>query len=373
MVWLRIRELVRKEFIQLFRDRKNRPLLIIAPLVQLIVFGYVVTTDVRMIRVGILDQSRTRESRRLIDAVDGNRTFRVTHAVDRSKELERLLEERRVDLALKIPPAFSEIIRRGNTAPVQILVDGSMSNMAAVRISYTMLVLDQFNNRMVRELFARKMEYGEIDARIRAWYNPNFDSRNFYVPGIVAFLVMLLTLLFTSMAIIREKEAGTMEQLIVTPLKPFELILGKTIPFIIIAQAQMMMVTVFAVLWFDIPLAGSTVLLFGATCLFLLSTLGTGLFISTISATQQQAMMTTFFFIIPFFMLSGFVFPIASMPAVVQWLTYLNPLRFYLVIIRGIFLKGTGIDVLWPQFAALMIIGVVVFSGAVSRFRKRLD
>ena len=193
------------------------------------------------------------------------------------------------------------------------------------------------------------------------------------VGGIVAFLVMLLTLLLTSMAIIREKESGTMEQLIVTPLKPTELILGKTIPFIMIAQAQMIVVTVFAVFWFQIPLAGSIVLLFASTCLFLLSTLGLGLFISTISATQQQAMMTTFFFILPFFMLSGFVFPIANMPVPVQWLTYLNPLRYFLIIIRGIFLKGTGIHVLWPQLLGLMILGVIVFTGAVSRFKKRLD
>jgi ABC-2 type transport system permease protein len=175
------------------------------------------------------------------------------------------------------------------------------------------------------------------------------------------------------MAVIREKEAGTIEQLIVTPLRPIELILGKTIPYIIIAQAQMVMVTVFAIFWFSIPMKGGVLPLFAATILFLLSTLGIGLFISTVSATQQQAMMTTFFFILPFFMLSGFVFPIANMPMVVQWLTYLNPLRYLLVIIRGIFLKGVGFEVLWPQYLALMILGLTVFTGAVSLFRKQLD
>jgi ABC-2 type transport system permease protein len=217
------------------------------------------------------------------------------------------------------------------------------------------------------------LDYGKIDARIRTWYNPNLDSQNFFVPGIVAFLIMLISLLFTSMAIIREKEAGTMEQLIVTPVKPIELIVGKTIPYIIISLGQMLVVTPFAVLWFSIPIAGSLLLLFAAACIFLLSTLGIGLFISTISSTQQQAMMTTFFFILPFFMLSGFVFPIANMPLVVQWLTYLNPLRYFLVIIRGVFLKGVGMGVLWPQFAALTILGLVVFAGAIGRFRKRLD
>ena len=373
MNWLRIREFVRKEFIQLFRDKKNRPLLIIAPLIQLLIFGYVVTTDVRDIKVAFLDQSHTPESRRLMDALDANRTFRIIHLTDNPRDLEQVLLKRKVDLAIKVGPDFGERIRRGDTSPIQILVDGSMSNMAAVRVAYTSLVLDRLNRAFIEELYPEKIEYGKIDARIRTWYNPNLDSRNFYVPGIVAVLIMIITLLFTSMAIIREKEAGTIEQLIVTPLRPIELILGKTIPYIIIAQAQMVMVTIFAIFWFSIPMKGSVLLLFAATSLFLLSTLGIGLFISTVSATQQQAMMTTFFFLLPFFMLSGFVFPIANMPMVVQWLTYLNPLRYFLVIIRGIFLKGVGFEVLWPQYLALMILGLIVFTGAVSRFRKRLD
>ena len=373
MSTLRIRELVRKEFIQLFRDKKNRPLLIIAPLVQLIVFGYVVTTDVRDIRVGLMEQSRTPESRRFIDAIDGNKTFRITHYLNRAADLDHLLLKRRVDLGFIIPPDFSSRIRKRETAEVQILADGSMSNMAAIRISYTMSVLDSFNLQLIRELLARRIDYGEIDGRIRTWYNPNLDSQYFYVPGIVAFLVMLLSLLFTSMAIVRERESGTMEQLIVTPLKPFELIMGKTIPFIVISQAQMVLVIAVAILWFKIPMVGNAFLLLAATFIFLMSTLGIGLFISTVSKTQQQAMMTNFFFILPFFMLSGFVFPIVNMPTVVQWLTYLNPLQYFLVIVRGIFLKGTGIYALWPQFLGLVILGGLFFPAAVNRFSKRLD
>jgi drug efflux transport system permease protein len=373
MCWLRIRELVRKEFIQIFRDRKNRPLLIVSPLVQLIIFGYVVTTDVRDIRVGFWDQARTPESRRLMEAVDGNKTFRITHYPVRRQDLDELLMQRKIDLGFIIGPDFSAKIRSGDTAGIQILADGSMSNMAAIRLSYTSMLLEGFNRGFIRELHPGRIDYGDIDARTRTWFNPNLDSQYFYVPGIVAFLVMLLSLLFTSMAIVREKEAGTMEQLIVTPMKPVELILGKTIPFIIIAQAQMVMVALFAIFWFKIPMAGNAFLLLGATSVFLLSTLGIGLFISTVSHTQQQAMMTNFFFILPFFMLSGFVFPIGNMPVAVQWLTYLNPLRYLLVIIRGIFLKGSGIDVLWPQFLALAILGGIVFSGAVNRFQKRLD
>ena len=314
MRWTRVRELVRKEFIQLFRDRKNRPLLVIAPLVQMILFGYVVSTDVRDVSLALIDQARTPESRRLIDAFDGNPTFRVARVLDHPRELDRLLLERRVDLGLQIPPDFSARIRRGETAEVQLIVDGSMSNMAAVRIAYATGVIDAFNAQLLRELHPARIDYGEIDGRVRTWYNPNLDSRPFYVPGIVAFLVMLLSLLFTSMAVVREKEAGTMEQLIVTPLRPSEFILGKTIPFILIAQAQMVMVVLFARFWFDVPMAGSAPLLLAASSVFLLSTLGIGLLISTVSRTQSQAMMTNFFFILPFFMLSGFVFPIANMP-----------------------------------------------------------
>jgi ABC-2 type transport system permease protein len=370
---IRIREIVRKEFIQLFRDRKNRPILVIMPFIQLLIFGYVVSTDVRDVKVGLLDQSRTKESRLVGDYLQGSPIFRITHRVEDPRELEELLLRRKVDIAIKIGPDFSERIRKGQTAAVQVLADGSMSNLAGVRITYTLQVLEKLNQEFLRHLVPQRIDYGRIDARVRTWYNPNLESRDFFVPGIVAVLIMIISLLFTSMAIIKEKEVGTMEQLIVTPLRPFELILGKTIPYILISLAQMVAVSLFAVFWFDIPMRGSVALMFLGVCLFLLSTLGIGLFVSTISATQQQAMMTTFFFIVPFFMLSGFIFPIENMPLVVQWLTYLDPLRYMIVIIRGLFLKGVGMDVLWPQYLALVIMGMVVFAGAVRRFRKRLD
>jgi ABC-2 type transport system permease protein len=278
MNWLRIRELVRKEFIQLFRDRKNRPILIMAPLIQLLIFGYVVNYDVRDIRVALTDQARTVESRMLIDAFQANKIFRMTHYAEDAGDPDRLLLAGRVDLVVKIPPDFSKKIHRGQTADVQILADGSMSNMASVRIAYTLSVLDRLNRQLLRELHPQQMDYGKIDARIRTWYNPNLDSQNFFVPGIIAFLIMLISLLFTSMAIIKEKEAGTMEQLIVTPLTPTELIVGKTIPYIIISLSQMVAVAAFAIYWFELPLAGSVALLMLAACLFLLSTLGVGLF-----------------------------------------------------------------------------------------------
>jgi ABC-2 type transport system permease protein len=373
MSWLRIREMVRKEFIQLFRDKRSRPILILTPLIQLLVFGYVVNYDIKDIRVALIDQAQTRESRLLADAFTAGGIFRITHRPADARGMEELFLKGTADIGIRIPPDFSNRIRRGETADVQILADGGMSNMASIRISYAVMVLDRLNTELVRELYGRDLHYGKIDARIRTWYNPNLDSQNFFVPGIVAFVIMLISLLLTSIAIIKERENGTMEQLIVTPLKPIELIIGKTIPYTIIAIGQMVFVMLFALYWFDVPLAGSVLALFFAVCLFLLSTLGIGLFISTVSKTQQQAMMTTFFFILPFFMLSGFVFPIANMPEVVQWLTYLNPLRYFLVIIRGIFLKGVGLHILWPQYVALAVLGVMVFTGAVGRFRKRLD
>jgi ABC-2 type transport system permease protein len=373
MSWLRIREMVRKEFIQLFRDKRSRPILILTPLIQLLVFGYVVNYDIKDIRVALIDQAQTRESRLLADSFTAGGIFRITHRPVDARGMEELFLNGKADIGIRIPPDFSSRIRRGETADVQILADGGMSNMASLRISYAVMVLDRLNTELVRELYGRDLHYGKIDARIRAWYNPNLDSQNFFVPGIVAFVIMLISLLLTSIAIIKERENGTMEQLIVTPLKPIELIIGKTIPYTIIAVGQMVFVMLFALYWFDVPLAGSVLDLFLATCLFLLSTLGVGLFISTVSKTQQQAMMTTFFFILPFFMLSGFVFPIANMPEVVQWLTYLNPLRYFLVIIRGIFLKGVGLHILWPQYVALAVLGIMVFTGAIGRFRKRLD
>ncbi len=373
MNWLRIRELVRKEFIQLLRDKRNRVVLFIAPFIQMLVFGYVVNYDIRNIRVALLDYSQTYESRKLADTFAGSNIFHITRNAASDRELEGLLLHGDIDMGIKIPQDFAPVIRKGKTAAIQILADGTMSNMASLRMAYTSTVLDRFNRNMIRELYPQHMSYGKIDARIRTWYNPNLDSQYFFVPGIVAFLVMLISLLLTSIAIIREKEAGTMEQLIVTPLSAAEFITGKTIPYTIIALAQMAAIIAVAIFWFEIPLMGSIFLLFFATCLFLMSTLGIGLFISTISATQQQAMMTTFFFLLPFLMLSGFIFPIANMPLFVQWLTYLNPLRYFLVIVRGIFLKGIALDILWPQYLALLILGIAVFTGAISRFKKRLD
>lgn len=373
MNFLGVKELIRKEFIQLFREKKNRPLLILAPILQLIIFGYVVNTDVKDIKVAVYDQASTKESRDFIRDMEASHTFRVIFHPDSDYELQELLLRRKAHIAVKINPDFSEKIKKDETADVQIFVDGSMSNIAATRVAYIISLINKRNSKLLMERFAIEIEYGRIDARIRTWYNPNLYSSYFFVPGIVAFLVMLISLLFTSLAIIREKEAGTMEQLIVTPVKPVEFIAGKTIPYALISLAQIIVVIAIALFWFEIPLTGSLIILFVGVFLFLMSTLGIGLFISAISSTQQQAMMTTFFFILPFFMLSGLIFPIVNMPVVIQWLTLLNPLRYFLVIIRGVFLKGVGLGILWPQFIGLFLLGIIVFAGAMRFFRKRMD
>jgi ABC-2 type transport system permease protein len=257
-----------------------------------------------------------------------------------------------------------------------LLVDGSDSNTARFVVNYSTTIANTFNVGIVLAQAQRRaghtLALGGVDLRPRAWFNADLESRNFYVPGIIATLVMLVSLMLTSMAIVREKEVGTIEQIMVTPIRPVEFILGKCLPFGIIGYINVVMVTIVGLYWFEIPMRGSFLLLLVGTTFYLLSTLGIGLFISTVSRTQQQAMMTTFFFFFPAMLLSGFVYPIANMPEVVQWLTFLNPLRYFLIIIRGVFLKGIGLDVLWPQLAALLVMGLAVMSFAVSRFHKTL-
>lgn len=369
-----VRELVRKEFLQLFRDRRNRPLLIAAPLLQLVLFGYVVTTDVRETRFAVLDESRTPLSRSLVEAFAASPAFRLQPAPPDARGLEDALLGRRVDVGIHISPDFAARLLGGRRAEVQLLLDGSLSHLAAQRAAAAQAVIEDWNRRAAaRAALRREPAGGGLEGRIRTWYNPNLDSRPYFVPGIVAFLVMLLSLLFTSLAVVREKEAGTMEQLVVTPLRPIEFLLGKTIPFFLVAQAQMALVIGFARLWFEVPLAGSAPFLFAASALFLLCTLGVGLWISTVSRTQPQAVLTTFLFILPFFLLSGFVFPVERMPPLVQAMSRLNPLAHFLVIVRGVFLKGVGPAVLWPSCLALLGIGAAVFGAALARFRKRLD
>jgi ABC-2 type transport system permease protein len=366
----RIRQMVIKEFIQIFRDKRMKAIVFVIPLLQTMVFGYAVTMDVNNIPTAVYDLDHSYESRELVRRLTSSSYFNILYASSSPAEIRDLLDRSRVTVAVQIDRGFSKDLNRHIPTTVQLLVDGTDSNTGIVALDYA--------NRIILKYARDLAPTGEmlpvrIDLRQRAWFNPELRSKNYNVPGVIAMVIMLTSLLLTSMAVVREREIGTMEQLMVTPLRPGELILGKTIPFAIIAFFDMVLVTVFGVLVFDIPIRGSLVLLPLSTAIYLLSILGIGLVISTVAKTQQQALMSTFLFYMPAVLLSGFMFPIENMPAIFQYMTYLNPLRYFLIIIRGLFLKGNGLAILWPQMAALLVIGIVVMAYSTLRFRKRLQ
>jgi ABC-2 type transport system permease protein len=375
-MWERILTLLRKEFRSVFRDPRMRMVIFGVPVIQTLIFGYAVTMDVRHVRLVVMDFDGSPASREIVAAFTGSDYFDAVQHTDRAEEARAAIDAGRAAAILQINAGFEQTLRAGRPAIVQLIVDGSDSNTARLVLNYSASIAGAHQQALVLAAAERRagrtLSLGQVDLRTRAWFNPNLESRNYYVPGVMAVLVMLLSLMLTGMAIVREKESGTIEQIMVTPIRPIEFILGKFAPFIVIGFVDVILVTLVGVFWFDIPIRGSfALLLLGTTC-FLLSTLGIGLFISTVSQTQQQAMMTTFFFFFPAMLLSGFIYPVANMPLVVQWLTLLDPLRYYLVIIRGVFLKGVGLEVLWPQVVALLVLGAIVMTFAVSRFRKTL-
>ena len=375
-MWERISTLLVKELLQALRDPRMRAVIFIAPVIQLIIFGYAVTMDVKNIATAVYDLDRTPESRELLFRFFAAGYFKPVEYVSHVNRIRELMDQGKIDTAIQINKGFSAKLAAYEKASIQVILNGTDSNMASIVMAYTSQIIQKYNRDLAIEAIGlpegASLNKG-IDLRSRALFNVNLESRMFFTPGVVALIGMIVTLLLTSMAIVREREVGTMEQLIVTPIKPVELILGKLIPFGLIGLFDIALIIVLAVFWFGIPFRGSLLLLFISTLLFLLSTLGIGLFISTISTTQQQAMMTTFFFVFPAILLSGFVFPIASMPGVVQWITYLNPLRYFLVIVRAIFLKGVGVEVLWPHMTAMGAIGVSVFILSSFKFSKRLE
>ena len=365
--------MIKKEFIQIFRNSKMRAIVLIMPLVQSMVFGYAVTTDVKQVATAVYDQARTPESRDLVDRFIHSGYFSVKQTIHSDREMDELIDRGIVAAIIRIPPDFSGKLASGTTVAVQIVVDGTDSNTAGVVLNYAGNIIRNDAIEILRKRTDRPgWEATGVHLQTRAWFNENLTSRNFYVPGVIASIVMLVTLLLTSMSVVREKEMGTMEQIIVTPITSAEFIIGKTMPSIILGFVNMIFVTLISVFWFDIPVRGSMVTLLVANGFFLMTTIGAGLFISTLSDTQQQAMMSAFFFYLPAVLLSGFMFPIANMPDVVQAFTYLNPLRYFLIVIRGIFLKGVGVAILWPQILALFVLGSLILTLAVKRFHKNL-
>ena len=380
----RILVILRKEFIQALRDPRMRVLLFLPPIIQLVVFGFAVNLDVDHVRIAWMDMDRTPLSRDLRDRFSGSGRFEIVALPHSEADVHRILDAGEANAVVRVLPDFERDVLRGRPTSVQVLVDGTNSNTASLVSGYASSIVAAFSSaagaqvQNVRILTrspnaAANLSAPQVAAQTRVWFNPDLHSRNYFVPGVLANIIFLVTIMLTALAIVREKEIGTMEQLMVTPLRPLELMIGKTLPFAAVGVIDVILITAVALALFRIPFRGSPLLLLFCSVLFLMSSLGVGLFLSTISHTQQQAMMANFFFTTPAFMLSGFAFPIQNMPVAVQYLTYLNPMRYFIEVVRGIFLKGVGASVLWPQMLALAVYGVMVLFLSVVRFHKTLE
>jgi drug efflux transport system permease protein len=369
----RVLHLMRKELLQLRQDPRLFGIVILAPIIQLTVLGYAATTDVKDVPVVVVDADRTTASRALIDRFDASENFTIVGLVGSTDDIDSWLERGDAWMAIGIPPQYGEMIARGDTATIQIVADGTDSNSTTVALGYARQLIAGYAEDLLSDRTGGRVPTPLVAAAVRVWFNPDLISRDFMIPGIVALLLLVITTNMSAMAIVREKELGTLEQLNVTPLARWQLIAGKLLPYALIGIIDVVLVLIVAIWWFEVPMRGSIALLFGLSVVYLLTTLGLGLFISTISATQQQAMMTTtFFFLTPMIYLSGFIFPIENMPAWIRPVTYLIPLRYFLVILRGLFLKGVGLETFWPQALALLAWGLAILVLATLRSSKRL-
>ncbi len=377
-----LKSLLVKEFKQVFRDKRMRVTLFLSPLIMLFLLGYAVNTDVKMIKMAILDEDKSAESRRFIEKFISSGYFFYHTDLVSGKEINQLLDKGEAEIFLHIPVGFSKDVKSGKPTSVQLILDGTDSNRASVIVSYATQItnefsLNYFKDRIKMLVLSRSMDGIKIKENIgireRALFNPDLVSRNFYLPGVLGLLISVVTIMLTSMAVVKEKESGTIEQIIVSPLRPVEYIAGKTLPFAIIGFTDMFLITFITILIFGVPFNGSFIFLLFCGIVYIISSLSIGLYISTISRTQQQAMLSTFIYFMPAMLFSGFIFPIYSMPMSIQIITYFNPLRYFIIIIRGIFLKGVGITVLWPELFALFLMGIVLFSLSVRRFAKRME
>ena len=372
----RVRFLFVKELIQVLRDKRLRITLIFPPIFQLIVFGYAANLDVKHINTAVRDLDQSVESRELITRFGSSKYFDIISYPQTPKEIEALIKKGDVILSIEIPSDFSKKLKKGNTATVQIILDGTESNTAMIALGYVGRILSEYSTTiMIKRLNRQGMvgfEEAGVELEQRIWFNPNAESRLFYVPGVIASIAFLIPIILTAQAIVREREIGTLEQIMVTPIRSWELMVGKTLPFAMIGLVDAIMIALIGVFWFEVPLRGNPLILLLGNVLFLMSSVGIGLFISTISSTQQQAQISTFFFMMPAFILSGFAFPLENMPEWLQTITYANPLRYFLIIIRGVFLKGNGLDILWSEMLALAILGGFMILLSSLRFQKRL-
>ncbi|OQA81171.1 MAG: Inner membrane transport permease YbhR [bacterium ADurb.Bin243] len=367
----KVLQILKKELNQTFRNPRLVVLLFLPPIIQLVVFGYAVNFDVKNIKTAIVDYDRTTASRDFIAHIESNKYFKTVKYLANSDDIKREIDSSAISCGLGL-------------CGVQAVHDGIDSNNAITVTNYLNMIsykyLRQIQVSKIQKINEKLKTAGRSPIKInavtvepRAWFNQSLESKDFFVPGIIGNILMLITVMLTSMAIVREKEIGTIEQLLVTPIRPIEIVIGKTLPFMLIGIVQAAIIVIAAVLWFEIPVRGSYSLLLCGVVIYLLSNLGIGIFISTISQTQQQAMLVTTFFMLPAFTLSGFVFPIVNMPEIVQYLTFLIPLRYFLIIVRGVFLKGVGMEVLYPQYAAMAFISFAILAFSVMRFRRTID
>jgi len=369
----RLGHLIRKELLELRQDPRLFGVVIMAPIIQLAVLGYAATTDVKDIPIVIVDADRSAESRDLIHRFEASANFNIVGLLGSTSGIDPYLDRGDAWMALSIPPDYGHQIASARQTSLQVVADGTDSNSTTVALGYAQALVAGYMQELAAAQSPGTPAAGLVQPEIRIWFNPRLESRDFMIPGIVALLLLVVTTNLSAMAIVREKEVGTLEQLNVTPLARWELIAGKMLPYAMIGVIDVVLVLIVSIYWFEVPMRGSIPLLFAMSLVYLMSTLGLGLFISSISQTQQQAMMTaTFFFLTPMIYLSGFIFPIENMPGWIQPLTFLIPLRYFLVIVRGIFLKGVGLETFWPQALALFTWGAVVLTLATLRSSKRL-
>ncbi|HEX2963233.1 MAG TPA: ABC transporter permease [Ignavibacteriales bacterium] len=367
-----------KEFIQVRRDKRLFGIVFMAPILQLIFLGYAATMDVNTVHTAVFDQDKTVTSREFIRSFERSGYFSIDYYVQSYEEIADLVNRGKVLDAIVIPTDFEKKVNTMQTAPLQVIFDGSDGNKTSIAFGYVQSIASSYSKNILleaREKSGMKLSIsGTLTPEVRVWYNPDLKTRNFMVPSIMGLVLMVITTILMSMAVVKEREIGTLEQLIVTPIKPYQLIIGKMVPFMIIGFLEVLLVTSIMTFWFGIPVRGSFLFLIFSSLLFVMSTLGLGLFISTISKTQQQAMMVAQFgLMMPMIYLSGFAFPIENMPQIIQVITYAIPLRYYITILRGIILKGTGFSELWLETLILFLIGVVILIASSLRFRKRLE
>jgi ABC-2 type transport system permease protein len=374
----RLKQMLIKEFIQVFRDKRTRFVLIAPPIIQMLVFGYAATFEIHHVPTVVLDLDHSQESRELISRFTSSPYFDVQRQLTDYRQLGDLIDQGKATIGLEINAGFAQNLRKGQTAPLQVIVDATNSNTALIASGYiTQIALgfaqDYQKDRIYRISPQMLEEIPSVQLEPRPWYNPDLRSRWFFVPGVIGSLTLVLVVVLTAFAVVREREIGTLEQIMVTPIRPAEFILGKTLPSFIIGLFDVSLIGTVGTLWFQVPFRGQILVLFAGAVLFLLCMLGVGLLISTVSSTQQQAMVTAFFFIMPAITFSGFGFPISTMPQWLQYLTYLSPLRYFLVVLRGTYLKGVGMEILWPQMLAMAVLGISLLTIAVLRFHKALD